>query len=998
MKRLIIVMSLLLCVIAATPQRSSNFSSRDRLFIEAKEMFADRNYAGCIDKLHQYKTITINPLLQEEVDFLLLASDFYQGSKEVSESLKNFLDTYPSSVYKNEVYFLIGSDHFANNDFRMAIYWLKQCDPSYLSSQDAEDCSYRIALSYLKNNQIAEAESYFSALHRTKRYDEASSYYLGVIALQQQDYVRATSMLSPLRNNPTYQPEARIYLNQINFAQGKYSETIKEGEDLLRNYPTHVNIREMERIVGASYYYQGYYDTASKYLKSYLDNSDKGNTNDYYMAGMCYYNLGDFNNAVRYLSLSSPEDNELGQNIYLHLGQAYLKTNDKTNALLNFEAASRMNYSGEMKEAGMYNYAMLLHQTSTSAFGESVTVLENFVNTYPNSQYADKVNDALVEVYLTTKNYDTALNSISKIKNPGNKILTAKQKIYYHLGSVEYTNNQYDKAIAYFSDAILVGNYAPTEKEQSIYWRGESYYKQGNYNKAIADFDSFLASQHNSAHLVSNAHYNLGYCYFKQSNMTKAQPAFLQATQAKNTNKTILSDAYARLGDCYFQNRQFAQAEKAYSQSVEAVPASGDYAIFQKGYVLGLQKNYQGKIDMMDQLIREYPQSTYAAEALYEKGRSYVLLKKNTEAIKTYRDLMSKYPNSNFARLAGLELGLVYYNSDQLTESMKAYKDVISKYPGSEEAQVAIQDLKSVYMDMGDVNGYITYVNSLGGSVKFDASEQDSLTYFAAERFFTNGDYAQAKKSMSAYLQSFPNGAFSTHAHYYLGNSYYQEKNYILAKPEFQYVLDQGSNQFTEQTLTYMARIAESEKNVEQALSYYERLDKAASNNTSRRMALIGIARTGFEAKKYNSVVLAVETLTQLPDVGADITNEALYYRGKSYQGLNETALAIKDLEVVAKDTRTEIGAEAKYLIASIQFNSGQNDKAKATVNDFIKQGTPHQYWLAKGFLLLSDIAAKEKDYLQARQYLESLKANYPNTNDDIQTLIQDRLNNLQGK
>ena len=88
-----------------------------------------------------------------------------------------------------------------------------------------------------------------------------------------------------------------------------------------------------------------------------------------------------------------------------------------------FEAAATSSFDKQVKEAAMYNYALLIHETAFTGFGESVTIFEDFLNDFPNSKYADKVNDYLVEVYLTTKNYQAALNSIDKIKHPSTKIL-----------------------------------------------------------------------------------------------------------------------------------------------------------------------------------------------------------------------------------------------------------------------------------------------------------------------------------------------------------------------------------------------------------------------------------------------------------------------------------------------------------------------------------------------------------------------------------------------
>lgn len=68
-----------------------------------------------------------------------------------------------------------------------------------------------------------------------------------------------------------------------------------------------------------------------------------------------------------------------------------------------FEAAATSSFDKQIKEVAMYNYALLIHETAFTGFGESVTIFEDFLNDFPNSQYADKVNDYLVEVYLTTK-------------------------------------------------------------------------------------------------------------------------------------------------------------------------------------------------------------------------------------------------------------------------------------------------------------------------------------------------------------------------------------------------------------------------------------------------------------------------------------------------------------------------------------------------------------------------------------------------------------------
>ena len=60
----------------------------------------------------------------------------------------------------------------------------------------------------------------------------------------------------------------------------------------------------------------------------------------------------------------------------------------------------------------------------------------------------------------------------------------------------------------------------------------------------------------------------------------------------------------------------------------------------------------------------------------------------------------------------------------------------------------------------------------------------------------------------------------------------------------------------------------------------------------------------------------------------------------------------------------------------------------------YIDESTPHAYWLARSFVLLADLYASQGRNAEAKQYLVSLQSNY-SADDDIKTLIEERLNNL---
>ena len=996
MKRILIPLCLVVGSHMASGQRSYQFDAPNRLFVEGKELFSLKNYSGCIDKLEAYKQHSTDADLIQEADYMLVYSAYEQGRPNAVELLKDYLDVYPASRHADEVNFLIGSAHFGQGEYQKAIFWFNESNIDMLSPEQQEAYCFRLAYSLLQIGDMEKARGYFARIEQIgTKYREASTYYVAYIDYATGKYNNALVEFTRLKDLPDYKERSLYYITQIYFIQNKYEKVISEGKELLASYPDSENNSEVYRIMGNAYYHLGNEDQAINMLSKYVSSTDSPLRGDLYILGVCYYNKGNYSSAVNALGRTVRENDALSQNAYLYLGQSYLKLKDKNNARMAFEAAATSSFDKQVKEAAMYNYALLIHETAFTGFGESVTIFEDFLNDFPNSKYADKVNDYLVEVYLTTKNYQAALNSIDKIKHPSTKILEAKQDILFQLGTQAFTNMELDKAVDLFSRAISLGAYNLESRNDAYFWRGESYYRQGEYNKAISDYRTYLNNtRQRNTDMYALAHYNLGYSYFKLKEYGEALNRFRQYVNLESNQQTpAYADAYNRIGDCLFHNRQFAMAEENYTRAAQLQPSAGDYSVYQKGFLLGLQKDYKGKISVMDRLIREFPESQYVDDALFEKGRSYVLLDNNQAAAASFEQLMRDFPQSSLARKAGVQLGLIYFNDNQPEKAAEAYKNVISNYPGSEEAKVALQDLKSVYIELNDINSFAAYANSLGGDVRFE--EQDSLTYLAAEKLFMRGDNEGARRSLTNYLQTFPQGAFSSNANFYLASIAFAKKDLEEAKRLFSLVLESGDTKFREESWARKAEIEYLDKDYAAAMESFKHLQAVAENPENKEAAKLGLMRCAELTGQPQEALLAANDLLKEPKLSPEIMSEARYVRAKAYISLKQENKALADLKEISKDTRTIHGAEAKYLLAQLYYDNKDDKNAETVLMNFIENGTPHQYWLARGFILLADIYIRQGDDFQARQYLTSLQNNYKG-DDEIAAMIEDRLGKLK--
>jgi TolA-binding protein len=995
--KVIITSCFFLLVVFSNAQRAYQFDSADRLFIEGKDFFELKNYAGCIDKFEEYKKTSQNRDLVQEVDYILAFIEFEQGKETVSTTLNTFLEKYPDTPKRDMVYFMLGTKSFENADYVKAESLFALSSIAALDLVHQEEMAYRLAYCQMNNNNYPTALVNFETVRELgEKYNKASTYYIAYIDYATGKYDEAKREFGKISRDLEFREQANYYLAQINFIEDNYEEVIKLTDRLLRTYPDSENNTELYRIAGNSYYQLNNQVRAVSMLNKYVASTDNPSISELYILGVCNFNIQEYQKAIDALSRTIKEEDGLTQNASLYLGYCYLKLDDKNNARMAFEHAADMKYNKKVQETALYNYALIIHETSFTGFGESVKIFERFLNDFPNSQYADIINDYLVEVYLTSKNYPAALESINKIRRPTTKILEAKQNILFQLGNQSFMNQDYNMAATYFDEAISMGSYDVEARANSYFWKGESNYRLENYTAAISDFNSYqtaLKQDYSSENPL--VYYNLGYCFFKRRDLNNALISFRRFVSLSDRNEVqLLADTYTRIGDCLFNNRQYGDAETNYTRAVSLQPSFADYATYQKGFMQGLMKDYKGKIGTMDNLIRDYPSSQYIDDAMFERGRSYVLLDNYSSAASSFTSLMEQFPQSSLAPKAGVQLGLLYYNDNKPERSIDVYKKVIRDYPGSEEAKVAVQDLKSVYIDLNDISSYATYVNSLSGTTHIEASEQDSLTYLAAEKQFIRGDMENAGVSMTNYLKSYPNGAFSSNASFYLAKIAFGNKNYSEAKRLFTNVLNGGDPKFREEALARKSEIEYLDKDYKEAINTFRELQTVAESQENRLAAKLGIMRCAQFTGDENEALDAANELLKEAKLSPEVEREARYLRGKLYRKLGNNKKAIEDFKALSKDSRTEYGAESKFLLAQIYYDNKDLSQSEKELTDFIEKGTPHQYWLARSFILLADIYIDKGDDFQARQYLTSLKRNYSG-NEEIDSMIENRLNKL---
>jgi TolA-binding protein len=107
------------------------------------------------------------------------------------------------------------------------------------------------------------------------------------------------------------------------------------------------------------------------------------------------------------------------------------------------------------------------------------------------------------------------------------------------------------------------------------------------------------------------------------------------------------------------------------------------------------------------------------------------------------------------------------------------------------------------------------------------------------------------------------------------------------------------------------------------------------------------------------------------------MATEAHITIARSAYALANYELAVREYEETVKLSKNEMAAEAKYMLAQLEFENAKYDQCEKSVFALSEDFASYDYWVARGFLLLSDVYVKKGNIFQAKQTLQSIIDNY---------------------
>lgn len=974
------ILHLLLISSSVLAQKSAIYTYDLKDFDKALTLYNDKQYASAQHIFENVKNAATTEEVQSDCAYYIANCAIRTNQTNADALMEKFVDDYPTSTKQNQAYIEVAHYFFEQGNYVKALAWFSKVDETYMSKSDSDKFNFQKGYSYFNAKNKKEATTYFNKVVNSAEFGSQAKYYLGFMAYEGDNYKEATKYFDEVSGEEKYKEKLSYYQADMNFKLGNFQKAIDLGQNAMSKSNA-LEKSELNKIIGESYFNLKQYGKAIPFLQEYKGRNGKWNNTDFYQLGYAYYEQKNDESAISQFNKIIEGNDFVAQNAYYHLGLSYLNTGKKQEALNAFKNASEMDYNLQIREDAALNYAKLSYEIGNQ-YQTVPGILLDFLKKYPNNSSRFEVEKLLVDSYISSKNYKEALVLLEKNKAPENKL--AYQKVLFYRGLEVFNEGNYSEALKMFTAAIKEQK-NPEYTARATFWKAECEYVTDDFQAALLSYKQFAGlAGAKTTEEYKNINYNIGYTYFKLKQYDQAATSFQAQVDTAPADKVRLNDSYLRLGDSRFVSAKYSLANEAYAKAIHAKGVDADYAQFQKAISYGFLSKNDKKIEELNNFLQLYKKSSYRDDALYELANTYAVEKKNDQAIKTYDQLISEFQNGSFTSKSILKQGLIYYNSDRDEQALLKFKKVAAEFPKTPEALEAVSTARLIYVDSGKVDEYASWVRTLDFVAVTDV-DLDNDTYEGAFKQYSQNNSKLAITGFAGYVSKFPAGIHSLEANFYLAQLYYAEGSENKSIANYDYVISQPRNEFSEQALTRLSQIFLKTKECDKAIPVLVRLENEADFPQNKSFARANLMKCYYDKKEYDNAVVYADKVLQNEKADANVKADAQIIVARAAMQTGDEAKAKAAYAKLSATSKGELAAEALYYDAYFKTKEGKFEASNVSVQKLAKSYSAYKYYGAKSLVLMAKNFYGLKDSYQATYILDNVINNFTDYPDVVE-------------
>lgn len=229
--------------------------------------------------------------------------------------------------------------------------------------------------------------------------------------------------------------------------------------------------------------------------------------------------------------------------------------------------------------------------------------------------------------------------------------------------------------------------------------------------------------------------------------------------------------------------------------------------------------------------------------------------------------------------------------------------------------------------NLNQIEGCIAEYEDFINKYKYSNFRTKAL-YELGTIYFEHERYVKSREKLLTLLREYPTGEYSGSSYYWIGKSYYKEKNLIDAEQYLKESITKKNNNFLDYSLYTLANLYEDKNDYKNAVNYYDELLAYHHNSSLAPLAQMRVGACYFKMNEYDKAILELSD-PLIADLPTDLSDEAQYLLANSFFRLKEYENAQKSYKKLLSNYKDEkVIREVEYGLAWISFQMREYEEA----------------------------------------------------------------------
>ena len=866
-------------------------------------------------------------------------AEYYFREKNYGEAVKLYENADIDNLSNREIAdmkFHQGYCYFTQKQFDKAITLFNAIrqlpkDPNYI------DANYYYGFICFYRKEYGEALTAFTVVQDNPTYEKVVPYYVANIYLAQgkKDEAIAYAEARLKKGNQYYDAELRQLVGHGYYEKQDFTRALP----YLEQYVNRSKKVSREDLYELSYcYYQTKdWNKAIAGFKQLGGKEDSLAQNSMYLLGDAYLRTGQKGNARNAFLFCSMNSSNVKQKEISKFNYAKLSYE------LGYQDVALTELQGFLQQYPQSDYAregrelLIGVLAGTNNYKDALSLLDSLDHPSDNARRliprilygraTELVNDGLlIEA-------DGLLDKVLKDPNNGSVLPYAE----FWKAEISYRLNKIDDAIRYYLEYLknpaVNGEVNPTDARYNL---GYCFLKKENYRQAQGFFEQVArAPKIGSSPLEQDAYVRDADCYYMNRDYKTALNMYNKVVDLSWPAADYATFQKAMIAGVSNGKQKIALLNSI-SRMYPSSSLSADVNMEAAGTYLA-NEQYQEALPYLKNVLRSPTADALKPKAYLQSGIALYNLNKNAEALNQYDSLLRQYPNSPEAQDALDNAKTIYVEEGRSSEYVSFAKGMGVEVTASQEDQLAYEEAE-VQFNNGNFDGAIQRFEAY--LAKFpDGKYSLEANYYKSEIYFSRKDWAKAVVGYAAVADKVPNK--------------FGEKSLLQAARLYFFNLKDYAN--AEKYFSKLKDFTTSEENKMEAMrgllrcQYELQQWTDAVANSKELLAQKGVST--------DDKVLATMAIAKSYQVNGDCTTALQYFR--SAAGLTKSAYGaearynvaeclfkgneLKDAEKAAFEVVNKSGSYEEWvtksylLLGDIYFAEKDYFNAKATYQSIVE-------------------------------------------------------------